>query len=45
MKNKTIIIITHRLSTIKSADSIYVFNEGKIDINNLLTFFKCEGKM
>jgi ATP-binding cassette, subfamily B, bacterial len=30
MKNKTIIIISHKLSAMKGADTIYVFNKGKI---------------
>ncbi len=30
LKNKTVIVIAHRLKTIKDADKIVVFNEGKI---------------
>ena len=30
-KNKTVIIIAHRLSTVRNADKIVVLNEGKID--------------
>ncbi len=30
LKNKTVITIAHRLSTVKNADIIYVLNEGKI---------------
>ena len=29
-KNKTLIIIAHRLTTIKKCDLIYIFSEGKI---------------
>ena len=29
-KNKTVVIIAHRLSTVKNADQILVMNEGKI---------------
>ncbi len=30
LKNKTVIVIAHRLRTIRNADKIYVFNQGKI---------------
>jgi len=30
LKNKTVITIAHRLSTVKNVDNIYVLNEGKI---------------
>ena len=30
MKNRTVLVITHRLSTVKNADRIFVINEGRI---------------
>ena len=30
MKNRTALVIAHRLSTVKNADKIYVMQEGKI---------------
>jgi len=30
LKNRTTIIIAHRLSAVKQADHVYVFEEGKI---------------
>jgi len=30
MKNRTSLVIAHRLSTVRNADMICVFNEGKI---------------
>ena len=30
MKNRTVLVIAHRLSTVKNADKIFVINEGRI---------------
>ena len=46
-KEKTILIIAHRLSTVKNADNIYILNKGKIveegtfdELNNMGGYFK-----
>ena len=33
-EGRTTLIVAHRLTTIRNADSILVFNEGKIEVNN-----------
>lgn len=44
-KNKTVLIIAHRLSTVKSADNIIVLNEGKIaETGNHLSLTEKRGK-
>ena len=44
-KNRTVIIIAHRLSTVKNADQIVVIDEGKIaEIGNHRELSKMKGK-
>ena len=44
-KNRTVVIIAHRLSTVKNADKIVVIDEGKIaEIGNHIELSKMKGK-
>ncbi len=44
-KGKTVVIIAHRLSTVKNADQIVVLEQGKIvEIGNHETLTKQKGK-
>ena len=44
MKNRTVIVIAHRLATTQEADKIIVFDKGKIiEIGNHLDLIKKEG--
>ena len=44
MKNRTVIVIAHRLATTQEADEIIVFDKGEIvDIGNHLDLFSKKG--